>query len=697
MEGALEHNLSDVRIHADEAADALNQSLDARAFTTGNDIFFRLGAFQPDAEQGRQLLAHELTHVVQQRSMPPVDGPRVGPSDDQYEQEARTASAVDEPLKGFTARAPSTIGRSPATIIQRADDDDAEKEQEESSGGSWFDRGLDWVKGKAEQAVEHPLDALDSAAGAAENVMLGGAPAAASALFGTEPGKQDQGSLFDRGLDWVEDKEKGATHWLAEKAEGIPVLEQAAKAGEFVVDTQTELSAGVLKGAGTMVGGLAHMAEHPVQALEGIEQLAEHVNVIPGMPNPLKMAHGAYDVLANGKDVGDVANHVFNPLKSMQDDQAFMGNMAKAIIKPYQQEVAQGKYAEAAGRGIFDIGSILLTGGAGAEVEGAADVGRAAAVAGEVTEGVADVGKVAAVTDETSQAARAARVAKEVEGAGATGEAAGDAARGAGDVPREPAPREPGPGGAAKADAEGANKVLHEEQVAYEGSGEVHELKLTEDGQLIRCSDRCMQLAQSIFERSQGILEGRSPELVGQVQEELTELTTSAGHIARRARALGDLTQQAKALREAGKLEEASALEAEVARKEPALFEDAKALDKRMAKVQRSIVGEGVEAGGRNFFPEQGLLEGGKHGIEWTEGPARAISDGKPQGQFANVAEVDEAVRMGPNVTDPEGQIFPWPGQHQSFVWLQDGSRVPATQLYVKVYPSGKVHAYPLP
>jgi Domain of unknown function (DUF4157) len=62
--------LADVRVHADERADALARSVSARAFTTGTDIFFAHGEFRPRTATGDALLAHELTHVVQQRGSP---------------------------------------------------------------------------------------------------------------------------------------------------------------------------------------------------------------------------------------------------------------------------------------------------------------------------------------------------------------------------------------------------------------------------------------------------------------------------------------------------------------------------------------------------------------------------------------------------------------------------------------------------
>lgn len=93
--GALGADFSHVRVHTDTKSDALNQSLSARAFTTGNDIFFSQGAYNPGTGSGKQLLAHELTHVVQQgggKANKVQTKLTVGPASDVYEQEADRVS-----------------------------------------------------------------------------------------------------------------------------------------------------------------------------------------------------------------------------------------------------------------------------------------------------------------------------------------------------------------------------------------------------------------------------------------------------------------------------------------------------------------------------------------------------------------------------------------------------------------------------
>jgi CHASE3 domain sensor protein len=59
-------DFSGVKIHTNAQSDQLNKSIQARAFTTGQNVFFRQGAYDPGSQSGQKLLAHELTHVVQQ-------------------------------------------------------------------------------------------------------------------------------------------------------------------------------------------------------------------------------------------------------------------------------------------------------------------------------------------------------------------------------------------------------------------------------------------------------------------------------------------------------------------------------------------------------------------------------------------------------------------------------------------------------
>ncbi len=72
METQFGADFSMVRIHTDSEADRLTDALGANAFTYGHHIFFNRGRFDPDTRAGRALIAHELTHVLQQTGQSPT-------------------------------------------------------------------------------------------------------------------------------------------------------------------------------------------------------------------------------------------------------------------------------------------------------------------------------------------------------------------------------------------------------------------------------------------------------------------------------------------------------------------------------------------------------------------------------------------------------------------------------------------------
>lgn len=105
METRMGHDFSDVRVHHDAAADASATAMRARAYTVGTNIVFQRDAFNPTSFAGRKLIAHELTHVVQQRHGP-VSGTDIGGgvkvSDpaDRFEREAEATAheVMSQPL-----------------------------------------------------------------------------------------------------------------------------------------------------------------------------------------------------------------------------------------------------------------------------------------------------------------------------------------------------------------------------------------------------------------------------------------------------------------------------------------------------------------------------------------------------------------------------------------------------------------------
>ena len=128
LEPMMGSSLAGVRLHADEQASHLARSMSARAFTTGSDIFFADSHYRPGTQVGMRLLAHELTHVVQQRGAPASSPSTVADPRGTTELEAqRVADSVGKPTALQSTASPvasfashvggGAIHRDPATEL----------------------------------------------------------------------------------------------------------------------------------------------------------------------------------------------------------------------------------------------------------------------------------------------------------------------------------------------------------------------------------------------------------------------------------------------------------------------------------------------------------------------------------------------------------------------------------------------------
>src|ERR1700752_928933 len=88
FEPRFNHDFSRVRVHTDTRAAASAEAVNALAYTTGRNVVFAAGQYAPRTSAGQHLLAHELSHVMQQASVTDEMPRRIGPSDDAYEQAA---------------------------------------------------------------------------------------------------------------------------------------------------------------------------------------------------------------------------------------------------------------------------------------------------------------------------------------------------------------------------------------------------------------------------------------------------------------------------------------------------------------------------------------------------------------------------------------------------------------------------------
>lgn len=120
MESRLGADFSDVRVHTGAKATEAARSVQAHAYTVGTDLVFQDGQYNPSSNDGRKMLAHELTHVMQQRSGP-VDGtPAAG------------GISVSDPSDRFERAAEATADRvmaGEAAGLQRQETGEEEEEE----------------------------------------------------------------------------------------------------------------------------------------------------------------------------------------------------------------------------------------------------------------------------------------------------------------------------------------------------------------------------------------------------------------------------------------------------------------------------------------------------------------------------------------------------------------------------------------
>jgi len=146
MEGRLGSDFGDVRVHNDAAAHESAKGVNAHAYTVGSNIVFQRDKYDPSSTDGRTMLAHELTHVVQQRSGP-VDGSpaaggiRVSDPSDRFEREA--AANAERVMAAPAAAVPATpaVQRDEASgeaaAVQR---EEAPEEEEPTAQGTFVQR-----------------------------------------------------------------------------------------------------------------------------------------------------------------------------------------------------------------------------------------------------------------------------------------------------------------------------------------------------------------------------------------------------------------------------------------------------------------------------------------------------------------------------------------------------------------------------
>jgi hypothetical protein len=398
MEPAFGHDFATVRIHADADAGATADDLGALAYTVGHDVVFGSGQYAPDTPRGRQVLAHELTHVVQNDRYPYQSPPdSLTQTSDTVEREARDVSRQVMRGESVDVQSPPTAAVAPFF--------------------GWLDVAEKWMGGGGSEvdpaAADGASPAWEGVKDAGSSIHDGMKQNAAYVREGVE--------WAENGIDWLADEASSGVRRAADQVEDVPILGDVAQGGAWAADQLMHLTGGVLKGATTLGGSLLQVVANPVDTAIGLKSMGEHMPVSPisPFPNSFKLARGFYDAVTTDATLGETLGRAISPTIS-EEDAAYWGQVAHGFAEPYAKDWEKGNYAGAIGRAGFDIASLFV--GAG-EANAASKGARAGTVVSDAAR-AAELGDAARAA-ELAEAARAS-----VAGGTARAGAVSDVARG---------------------------------------------------------------------------------------------------------------------------------------------------------------------------------------------------------------------------------------------------------------------------
>ena len=234
LEPKFAHSFANVRVFADQEADARAQEMNARAFTVGQNIFFRHGEYAPASEAGREVLTHELAHTVQQGDAFVHGGATLEFASQGSEREAQHATS--SVLSGHTAHLSTSSIAAIAPL----------KPSENASAVSEADK-------KRMQAVEKRMVGISSAAaargtglGAVSDQAIGNLRSASGHLRKSSDHYKEGHKIFSDVLKRA-DKEYEFDKSVEESVQGIVIAAALA-----VLAPEAIVATGVVKGLTAM-------------------------------------------------------------------------------------------------------------------------------------------------------------------------------------------------------------------------------------------------------------------------------------------------------------------------------------------------------------------------------------------------------------------------------------------------------------
>ena len=266
MEPRFGRDLSDVRVHTDSSAAQSAEVLNASAYTLGHDVYFGAGKYSPDSREGQRLLAHEITHTVQQSQGAMPAGVAASRNQD------IAVGRIDDPMEAEAGSVADSVVNSPAKLPAAVSAD-----RSPAVRGNWLGDAWDSVK--------------DAGAWVGGKVKAGGEAVVEGAEWvghEVKEGAEWVGGKAEEAGSWAWDKATAGAEWIGGEAKAVGKwalgkLEKAWECAKATGHAAANLVTGNISSVADLLG-IPEPAGKDPSTLDTIVTVLKHpcLQMIPG-------------------------------------------------------------------------------------------------------------------------------------------------------------------------------------------------------------------------------------------------------------------------------------------------------------------------------------------------------------------------------------------------------------------------------
>ncbi|WP_336094072.1 eCIS core domain-containing protein [Leeuwenhoekiella sp. CH_XMU1409-2] len=343
MEQNFGTNLSDVRIHTDANAQKMSADLGAQAFTSGRDIYFNEGKYTPGSPEGDGLLAHELTHTIQQGAIATNKSIKINSvkpnkaTVSSKETAVPKQDSISEPVKQNSEETKKEGFQSQENSAQTETQDP--KYPTSAQENEAFQELTESITNRSRAAQTTPDADVSAQAGAAAapraaNEQMGGAQAnQVEVMNAQEPGVFDAVSFKNRLMERIEAMQLPANEEEADDFESNNDIDSVTQAGVGMANAESQQASGAINQATSTAPDPNSVAQREVanipEAPVGQRPATVNANAAAPPPRPDSQVQAPLQQNVNEIDQQLEANQVTDDMLHNSNEPAF-GNALNA-------------------------------------------------------------------------------------------------------------------------------------------------------------------------------------------------------------------------------------------------------------------------------------------------------------------------------------------------------------------------------